>query len=40
MVRFKARQQFMASTKKKIFCGGPCVKGINPRDKMKYIPER
>ena len=25
MVRFKAREQFMASTAKKIFCGGHCV---------------
>ena len=26
--------------KKKIFCGGPCVKSINPTEKMKYDPER
>ena len=29
----------MASTKK-IFCGGHCVKSINPRKKMKYVSER
>ena len=40
MVRFKAREQFMASTAKKIFCGGHCVKSIYPREKVKYVPDR
>ena len=24
--------------KKKIFCGGHCVKSIYPREKVKYVP--
>ena len=40
MVCFKAREQFMASTGKKIFCGGHCVKGIYPTEKVKYVPDR
>ena len=40
MVRFKARQQLMASIEKKIFCEGHCVKSINPREKRKYVPEK
>ena len=26
--------------KKKIFCGGHCVKSIYPREKVKYVPNR
>ena len=40
IVRFKARQQFMTSSEKKIFCGGHCVKSIYPREKVKYVPDR
>ena len=40
MVRFKPREQFMASIEKKIFCGGHCVKTIYPREKVKYVPDR
>ena len=40
MVRFKARQQFMTSSEKQIFCGGHCVKSIYPREKVKYVPDR
>ena len=26
--------------KKKIFCGGHCVKCVYPREKVKYVPDR
>ena len=38
MVCFKAREQFHASTERKILCGGHCIKSIYPREKMKSLP--
>ena len=36
----KLGSEFLPQPKKKIFCGGHCVKSINPREKIKYVPER